>query len=49
MSEKLNTGLRFGLWYDFRNPPQWRRPYTHIYHETFEQIVWAEQNGFDDV
>jgi alkanesulfonate monooxygenase SsuD/methylene tetrahydromethanopterin reductase-like flavin-dependent oxidoreductase (luciferase family) len=49
MNEKLDTKLRFGLWYDFRNPPRWRRPYTHIYNETFEQIVWAEQHGFDDV
>jgi Coenzyme F420-dependent N5,N10-methylene tetrahydromethanopterin reductase and related flavin-dependent oxidoreductases len=49
MNENPNTKLRFGLWYDFRNPPQWRRPYTHIYNETLEQIAWAEQNGFDDV
>ncbi len=41
--------LRFGLWYDFRNPPRWERPFTDIYSETFDQIVWAENNGFDDV
>lgn len=49
MSTNDNEKLRFGLWYDFRNPPQWRRPYTEIYAETFDQIAWAEQNGFDDV
>lgn len=49
MSKTTNTKLRFGLWYDFRNPLQWRRPYTHIYNETLEQIAWAEQHGFDDV
>ena len=49
MSTNNNIKLRFGLWYDFRNPPQWRRPYTDIYGETLDQIVWAENNGFDDV
>jgi alkanesulfonate monooxygenase SsuD/methylene tetrahydromethanopterin reductase-like flavin-dependent oxidoreductase (luciferase family) len=44
-----DSKLRFGLWYDFRNPPKWRRPYTEIYAETLDQIVWAEQNGFEDV
>lgn len=44
-----NSKLRFGLWYDFRNPPKWRRPYTEIYAETLDQIIWAEKNGFDDV
>lgn len=41
--------LRFGLYYDFRNPAAWRRPYIDIYREIFEQIVWAEQHGFDNV
>lgn len=44
-----NEKLRFGLWYDFRNPPQWKRPFTDIYNESLEQIEWAENNGFDDV
>ncbi len=47
MSE--NPKLRFGLWYDFRNPPAWKRPYDQLYGEIFDQIVWGEQNGFDDV
>lgn len=45
----MAEALRFGLWYDFRNPPQWRRPYERLYEEIFEQITWADANGFDDV
>jgi len=44
-----NNKLRFGLWYDFRNPSQWRRPYDQLYSEILDQIAWAENNGFDDV
>ncbi len=44
-----NTKLRFGLWYDFRNPPVWKRPYDQLYGEIFEQIAWAEQHGFEDI
>lgn len=49
MGENVQTPLRFGLYYDFRNPPAWRRPYARSYSEIFEQIVLAEQQGFDDV
>ena len=49
MSTQQRPLLRFGLWYDFRNPPQWKRSYDQIYSEIFEQIAWAEQHGFDDV
>jgi len=41
--------LHFGLWYAFRNPPQWHQPYQDLYAEVLEQIVWAEQIGYDDV
>jgi hypothetical protein len=41
--------VRFGLWYDFRNPPQWRQPSDRLYGEILDQIVWGENNGFDDV
>ena len=44
-----NPKLSFGLWYAFRNPPQWRRSYQDIYAEIIEQIVWAEGIGYDDV
>ena len=30
--------LRFGLWYDFRNPPAWKRPYDQLYGEIFEPL-----------
>jgi alkanesulfonate monooxygenase SsuD/methylene tetrahydromethanopterin reductase-like flavin-dependent oxidoreductase (luciferase family) len=36
----------FGLWYDFRNPPQWAQPTGALYRDTLDQIVWAEQLGF---
>ena len=28
---QTNAKLSFGLWYAFRNPPQWRRSYQDIY------------------
>lgn len=46
---QTNPKLSFGLWYAFRNPPQWRRSYQDIYAEIIEQIVWAEGLGYDDV
>src|SRR5438874_11124776 len=48
----MNDGirkLRFGLWYDFRNPLQWRQPSDRLYREILDQIAWGENNGFDDV
>jgi hypothetical protein len=44
-----NRKIRFGLWYDFRNPPQWRQPSDRLYREILDQIAWAENHGFDDV
>jgi alkanesulfonate monooxygenase SsuD/methylene tetrahydromethanopterin reductase-like flavin-dependent oxidoreductase (luciferase family) len=44
-----NRKIRFGLWYDFRNPPQWRRSPDRLYSETLEQIEWGENHGFEDV
>jgi len=32
----------FGLWYDFRNPPQWHQPIGDLYRATVDQAVWAE-------
>lgn len=45
MSRKVN----FGLWYDFRNPRQWRVPFGEMYASYIEQIVMAEAQGFDSV
>ncbi len=41
--------LKFGIFYDFRNPPQWRRPYEKIYADILDQIAWAENLGFEYV
>jgi alkanesulfonate monooxygenase SsuD/methylene tetrahydromethanopterin reductase-like flavin-dependent oxidoreductase (luciferase family) len=38
--------FRFGLWYDFRNPAQWRQPFERLYDGVIEQVQWAEQRGF---
>jgi alkanesulfonate monooxygenase SsuD/methylene tetrahydromethanopterin reductase-like flavin-dependent oxidoreductase (luciferase family) len=45
----MTRTVNFGLWYDFRNPLRWRVPFERLYAETFEQIAWAEQLGFDSV
>lgn len=41
--------LRFGLWYDFRNPPEWRQDPTRLYRGIVEQCVRAEALGWDDI
>jgi probable F420-dependent oxidoreductase len=46
---QLTQRIRFGLWYDFRNPAQWRQPADRLYGETLDQIAWGESHGFDDV
>ena len=38
--------LTFGYLYDFRNPPQWRRPWNELYAETFDVIAATEALGF---
>ena len=41
--------VRFGVWYDFRNPEPWTRPFETLYAETVDQIVWAETLGYGSV
>jgi hypothetical protein len=41
--------IRFGLWYDFRNPLHWRQSSDRLYGDILDQIAWGENNGFDDV
>src|SRR6266542_2775433 len=41
--------LRFGLWYDFRNPPQWRQDPARLYEAILAQAARAEALGWDDV
>ncbi|GIX29769.1 MAG: monooxygenase [Porticoccaceae bacterium] len=40
---------RFGLWYDFRNPGPDAPPFEALYRELLDQIVLAEQLGFESV
>lgn len=39
--------VSFGLWYDFRNPEQWRRDPAELYARTFEHIRYAERLGYE--
>ncbi len=41
--------MNYGLWYDFRNPAQWRQPFDEFYSATLAQIRYAETIGFDSI
>jgi alkanesulfonate monooxygenase SsuD/methylene tetrahydromethanopterin reductase-like flavin-dependent oxidoreductase (luciferase family) len=41
--------VRFGLWYDFRNPTQWHKPVEEFYADVMDQIAWAEGLGYGSV
>ncbi|MEH6581229.1 MAG: LLM class flavin-dependent oxidoreductase [Halioglobus sp.] len=43
----MSGSVNYGLWYDFRNPERWRQPFEDFYEQRFDQIVRAEQSGFD--
>lgn len=43
----MSGRLTFGYLYDFRNPPQWRRPWTDQYAEILDVIAWTEEAGFE--
>jgi alkanesulfonate monooxygenase SsuD/methylene tetrahydromethanopterin reductase-like flavin-dependent oxidoreductase (luciferase family) len=43
------SGLRIGLWYDLRNPPDLKRSTSTLYRQVLEQISWAETLGFGSV
>lgn len=49
MSPLDGSPVRFGLWYDFRNPAPWARPFESFYAETLDQIAWAEELGYRSV
>ncbi|HVH75287.1 MAG TPA: LLM class flavin-dependent oxidoreductase [Stellaceae bacterium] len=49
MTSQDSRKIRFGLWYDFRNPSQWHQSPDRLYREILDQIAWGEDNGFDDV
>lgn len=42
----MSGKLTFGYLYDFRNPPQWQRPWEDLYAEILEVAAWTEQAGF---
>lgn len=39
--------MKFGLWYDFRNPYQ--QPWSDLYEELLDQIAWSDSVGFESV
>jgi len=41
--------MKFGIIHDFRNPVQWHRPYPALYQALLDQIVQAEELGYDNV
>ena len=43
----MTSKVKFGYLYDFRNPPQWRKPWSEFYGEVLETIAWTEEAGFD--
>ena len=44
-----DPAVRYGLWYDFRNPARWQEPFDAFYASRLAQIADAEQLGFDSV
>lgn len=42
----MTVKLTFGYLYDFRNPPQWRRPWEDLYGEILDVVSWTEEAGF---
>jgi alkanesulfonate monooxygenase SsuD/methylene tetrahydromethanopterin reductase-like flavin-dependent oxidoreductase (luciferase family) len=42
----MSVKLTFGYLYDFRNPPEWQRPWQKFYAETLDVIAETERLGF---
>jgi probable F420-dependent oxidoreductase len=42
----MSVKLSFGYLYDFRNPPEWQRPWERLYAETLDVIAETERLGF---
>ncbi len=42
----MSSKLTFGYLYDFRNPPQWSRPWEKLYAEILDVVSWTEEAGF---
>lgn len=45
----MAANVNYGLWYDFRNPAQWREEPEAFYASRLQQIAGAEELGFDSV
>ncbi|HEY7776755.1 MAG TPA: LLM class flavin-dependent oxidoreductase, partial [Kineobactrum sp.] len=45
----MSRTINYGLWYDFRNPAQWREDFEVFYANRLQQIADAEQLGFNSV
>lgn len=45
----MTREVNFGLWYDLRSPAPWAIPFEELYAGVLDQLVWAEQIGFDSV
>ena len=43
----MSTRLSFGYLYDFRNPPQWHRPWAELYADILDTVAWTESMGFE--
>ncbi|HEX7855642.1 MAG TPA: LLM class flavin-dependent oxidoreductase [Sphingobium sp.] len=43
----MSGKITFGYLYDFRNPPQWHRPWPELYNEILDTVVETEALGFD--
>lgn len=49
MSDGDRGPVRFGLWYDFRNPAAAGRSHESFYAEVLDQIAYAEELGFGSI
>lgn len=45
----MGRRLSFGYLYDFRNPPQWQKPWQQLYGEVLDVIAETERLGFEGV
>lgn len=41
--------MQFEIKYDLRNPAAWRKPWDEVYAHFLDQVVWADEHGFDTV
>jgi alkanesulfonate monooxygenase SsuD/methylene tetrahydromethanopterin reductase-like flavin-dependent oxidoreductase (luciferase family) len=51
LSPHQGDALKFGVFYDFRNPPHagWHQPWSKFYDATFEHMQEVERLGFDKI